>query len=60
MQLRGPSHEDATHAIKIYTFYSRFYWVQYCYKMFTAPLCRYLEGFSLIFLIDENSMSTTN
>jgi len=60
MQLCGLSHEDATHAIKIYTFYSTFYWVQYCYKMFTAPQYHCLEGFSLIFLIDENSMSTTN
>jgi len=51
MQLRDLSQEDSTHGIKIYTFYSTFYWVQLCYKMFTVPQYHNLEGFSLIFWI---------
>jgi len=55
MKLRGTSHEDATHAIK--------YILQHILLgsvLLTAPQYHYLEGFSLIFLIDENSTSTTN
>jgi len=49
MKLHYALHEDATHVIKIYTFYNKFHWFQHCYKMFTMPQYHYLEGFNMIF-----------